>query len=192
MNLMDKEQLAQINELALALTQEQLDAMEVKITLGFLTSDHAYMIEQTRGKVLNWVDWFKYNHDGLDNKFTLSVSSKGRPPVIIGAAVFSYDMQNQYVSIHMVEHFKRVASDDHLVKRMGFVALNVALVFAKTVQATCIRVINPLNGAIPYYNYLGFNHVSEVSLEASLTTIEHKLAHLQAMNGQHNYEWDGD
>ena len=189
---MDNEQLAQINELALVLTQEQLDAMELKMTLGFITPEHALMIEQTRGKVLDWIDWFKHHHDDLINRFTLSVSSKGRPPMTIGAAVYSYDMNNHFVNIHMVEHFKKIAFDDPLIKRMGFVALNVAFVFASTVQATHIRVINPLLDAKPYYNYLGFEPIDKGCLEASLTTIKAKLAHLQQMNGQHDFEWEED
>ncbi len=190
--IMDNEHLAQINELALALTQEQLDAMELKMTLDFLTPPHALMIEETRGKVLDWIDWFKNHHDKLVNRFTLSVSSKGRPPMTIGAAVFSYDMNNHYVNIHMVEHFKNIAFDDPLVKRMGFVALNVAFIFATTVQATHIQVINPLLDAKPYYNYLGFLPLNETCLKASLATIKGKLAHLQQMNGQHDFESEED
>jgi len=187
---MDKEQLEQINELALALTQEQLDVLELKITLGFLTPEQSLMVEQTRGKVLDWIDWFRNHHDKLTNKFTLSVSSKGRPPMTIGAAVFSYDMSNHYVNIHMVEHFKKVAFEDHLIKRMGFVALNVAFVFAKTVKATHIRVINPLKDAVPYYKYLNFTQIDEFCLEAPIKLIRDKLDHLRTMDGQHDYEWE--
>ncbi|NIF21819.1 hypothetical protein [Candidatus Pantoea multigeneris] len=185
---MDKEQIEQINELALALTQEQLDAMEIKITLGFLTLEHALMIEQTKGKVLNWIDWFKNHHNNLTNRFTLSVSSKGRPPMVIGAAVFSYDINNHAVNIHMVEHFKGIAFDDPLINRMGFVVLNVGFVFAKTVQATHICIINPLADAKPYYQYLTFEPVDEGVLSASLASIKDKLASLHEMNGQHDYK----
>ncbi|HHU0776924.1 hypothetical protein [Enterobacter roggenkampii] len=186
---MDNEQLEQINELALALTQQQLDEMEIKLTVDFLTPEHALMIEETRGKVLDWAGWFKRDHNELANKFTLSVSSKGRPPMTIGAAVFSYDMSNHHVSIHMVEHFKRVAYEDPLIKRMGFLALNVAYIFALTVQATHIRVINPLKDAVPYYKYLNFKTVEADRLEASMDSIREKLEHLRGRGGQHDYEW---
>lgn len=189
-SLMDKQQLEQINELALALTQQQLDEMEIKLTVGFLTPAHALMIEEARGKVLDWAGWFKHEHENLQNRFTLSVSSKGRPPMTIGAAVFSYDMSNHHVSIHMVEHFKRIAYEDPLIKRMGFLALNVAYIFAKTVQATHIRVINPLKDAIPYYKYLNFKPIEEECLEASMDAIRNKLAQLRDLGGQHDYEWE--
>lgn len=187
---MDKEKLEQINELALALTQQQLDEMEIKLTVDFLTASHALIIEQTRGKVLDWIDWFKHHHESLKNRFTLSVSSKGRPPMTTGAAVFSYDMSNHHVSIHMVEHFKRIAHEDPLIKRMGFLALNVAYLFATTVRATHIRVINPLKDAIPYYKYLNFEHIEANCLEASLTSISEKLEQLRGLGGQHDYEWE--
>ncbi|MDU4999860.1 MAG: hypothetical protein E6265_25265 [Enterobacteriaceae bacterium] len=187
---MDKEQLEQINELALVLTQQQLDEMDIKLTVDFLTTAHALMIEQTKGKVLDWVGWFKHEHENLINRFTLSVSSKGRPPMTIGAAVFSYDMRDRHVSIHMVEHFKRVAYEDPLVKRMGFLALNVAYLFAFTVKATHIRVINPLKDAIPYYKYLNFEAIEEDCLEATLASIRDKLDRLRDLGGQHDYEWE--
>ena len=110
----------------------------------------------------------------------------------IGAAVFSYDMSNHHVSIHMVEHFKRIAYEDALIKRMGFLALNVAYIFARTVQATHIRVINPLKDAIPYYQYLNFKSIKVDCLEASMDSIREKLEQLRGLGGQHDYEWQGD
>ncbi|ADU69278.1 hypothetical protein [Pantoea sp. At-9b] len=185
---MDDETIALINELALVQTQEQLEAMNLKLTLDFLTKSQSLMVEQTRGKVLDWSDWFRNHHHRLENKFTLAVSTKGRPPMTIGAAVFSYDMRNQIVNIHMVEHFKRVAYDDPLTGRMGFVALNVAFIFARTVQATHIRVINPLEHAKAYYSYLTFEPLSGGSMEASLRSIQDKLVHLRGLAGLHDFE----
>ncbi|EPL2414767.1 hypothetical protein N5D18_06535 [Enterobacter hormaechei] len=189
---MNRQEIDLVNELALVATQQELDKLEIKLSLNFLSPAEALQIESIRGKVLDWNDWFKNEHDGLTNKFTLSVSSKGRPPITIGAAVFSYDMENHLVNIHMVEHFKRIVFDDHLVKRMGFVALNVALVFARTAKANVIRVVNPLPDAVPYYKYLSFDFVDMNLMESSLQRIDETLGRLKASGGQHDYEADED
>ncbi|HGW3648001.1 MULTISPECIES: hypothetical protein [unclassified Citrobacter] len=189
---MNRQEIEVVNELALVSTQQELDALEIKLSLNFLSEADALQIESLRGKVLDWSGWFQNEHENLTNKFTLSVSSKGRPPITIGAAVFSYDMENQLVNIHMIEHFKRQVHDDHLVKRMGFVALNVALVFARTAKASVIRVVNPLPYAVPYYKHLSFDFVKSDLMESTLQNIDETLRRLKESRGQHDFEADDD
>ncbi len=186
-NPMNSQEIELVNELALAATQEEMDYLGIKLSLNFLTEAEALQIEETRGKVLDWIDWFTNHHKNLKNKFTLSVSSKGRPPVTIGAAVFSYDIEEQVVNIHMVEHFKDRVFDDPLTKRMAFVALNVAFIFARTTQASLIRVINPVPHSVAYYKYLSFDLIGDNLMQSSLQSIQATLTRIRALEGQHDY-----
>ncbi|HHQ6550896.1 TPA: hypothetical protein ACSTJZ_000728 [Serratia fonticola] len=185
---MNSQEIELVNELALAATQEEMDHLGIKLSLNFLTEAEALQIEETRGKVLDWIDWFTNQHKNLKNKFTLSVSSKGRPPVTIGAAVFSYDIEEQVVNIHMVEHFKGIVFDDPLTKRMAFVALNVAFIFARTAKASLIRVVDPLPHSVAYYEYLSFDLIGNNLMQSSLQSIQATLTRIRALEGQHDYE----
>ncbi|HFU1238223.1 TPA: hypothetical protein ACGQTC_003100 [Citrobacter braakii] len=175
-------------ELAISLTQETVSDLGLNLAIHFLDDTHGLEIEQKRGLVLNWRDWFRDVHYGLKNRFSLAVSSKGKPPVVIGAAVYSYDLSAKQVSIHMLEHFKNTLPESDLNKRMGFVSLTAAFAFARFVNASTIKIINPLQGAVPYYAYLGFVHESD-AMVITVEKLREKLSALASNRGEHGYEW---
>lgn len=184
--MQDSLKLAQ--EFAIALTQETVSELGLNLSIHFLENSHGLEIEQTRGMVLNWKGWFKDVHYELINRFSLAVSSKGKPPVVIGAAVYSYDLSEKQVCIHMLEHFKRKLPESDLNKRMGFVALTAAFAFARTVQASTIKITNPLKGAVPYYTYLGFQHEGD-TMVITMAKLRETLTALISSRGEHGYEW---
>lgn len=183
------EQLELARDLALNTTQDVVEDFGLNLSIHFLQNSHNQEIEETRGLVLNWKDWFKNTHSSLINRFTLAVSSRGRPPVVIGASVYSYEISAKQVSIHMLEHFKRTLPDSTLNKRMGFIALTAAYVFATTVSASRLRIVNPLPGAVPYYRYLGFEF-NENDMFISFRDLAGKLHEIGQNGGEHLYEWD--
>ncbi|MBH2662542.1 hypothetical protein I5P64_05835 [Serratia ureilytica] len=185
---MQVEDLDLARQLSLAVTTETVSDLDLKLSINFLEDAHALYIEQSSGKVLDWIDWFKHHHHTLDNKFSLVVSSKGKPPVVIGAAVYSYNFSSGRVVIHMIEHFKRVLPDSDLNKRMGFVALTAAYVFAKTSGAAMLEIANPLRGVVSYYEYLGFTCTNSGTMEVSLENLKERLDELKQYGGEHAYQ----
>ncbi len=191
---MTEQQFKLATELVLSATSETLTKLSLKLNLNFLTDEQRLAIELTSGVVLDWESWFVEYEKKVEKLFSIAITSPGKPPVVIGAAVYSYDINNGVVSIHMLEHFANVIKHTDLNDRMGFIAFTMACTFAKTVDAKKIRIANPLKSVYDYYTHWGFSMDNKDScFYCERDSLLDKLGILsREYNGTHDYEYIDD
>lgn len=174
-------------ELAFLDLQEELIKQEVRVSVGLLSEEQALEVEFRRSR-LDWKWWFREGQHDVENCFSLSLTSPGKPPVVVGVAVYSYDIEIKQVSIHMLEHFRQAYPNSGVEKRMAWIAFYAAYAFAMIVNAESFRICHPIEDVIPYYQYWGFKY------DGNHMTIERsrflsRLTEVSDNAGFHAYEW---
>jgi hypothetical protein len=177
-----------IAELAFNELQNRLNDHQINVQVNFLDKRSAIDLELTR-TMLDWRLWFKEEHFILENRFSLARHSKGRPPVVIGAAVYSYDIKANQVSIHMLEHFKNAVLNSALEKRMAFCAFFAAYLFADIVGVIVLKINRPVSGLASFYQYWGFIYDQHGDMKVNKSHLLNKLRHLGQRGGVHDFEW---
>lgn len=174
-------------ELAFRELQDELHHHQVNVSVGFLDQFSAINIELRRTR-LNWRYWFKEEHFRLENRFALAIHSGGRPPIIIAAAVYSYERNTHQVSIHMLEHFKNAVLNSGLEKRMTFCVFFAAYSFGQIIGAETFKICNPLGEITPYYQYWDFIYNEHGDLVITKAALLNRLRMMSLRGGEHDYE----
>ncbi|NDJ59293.1 hypothetical protein GWD52_20350 [Enterobacteriaceae bacterium 4M9] len=150
-----------------------LDSAKVPLAVGPISSEDFTLLSRGYGE-LEW-DYALTKHCNSDScyDFCIKLVEQGVVQAIpSGAALCTFDSNENIFKIHMIESFVYDDAGHPLKGKMTAITLMSAFIFSKAVGCTRIQIIEPVRELKSYYAGFGFIEIScGYIMEASLSDI---------------------
>ncbi|WP_062748327.1 hypothetical protein [Erwinia persicina] len=152
--------LNEVAQLTYTTFQYYMDQRGINLAVGPLTDADANLLSRAYGD-LNW-DWYITSVSNRDDCFGLSLKlMTSREHKLIesspaGVSLSTYSISSKTFDIHAVESFVRDSEDHPLRRRMVLYTLYAAVIFMSQAGGEVIRIIEPVEEKIAYYESFGF------------------------------------
>lgn len=178
--------LNEVAQLTYATLQSYMDQRGIDLAVGPLTDADANALCRAYGD-LNW-EWYITDVGNRDDCFDLGIKLiTSREHKIIesspaGVSLCTYNLSSKNFDIHAVENFVKDTENHPLRRKMVLYTLYAAVIFMNQAGGETIRLLEPVEDKIPYYESFGFEMSTSCSyiMVCSLDKLRTRMAELAA------------
>lgn len=176
--------LNEVAQLTYATLQSYMDQRGIDLAVGPLSDADANSLSRAYGD-LNW-EWYITEIGNRDDCFDLGlklITSREHKLVECspaGVSLCTYNISSKTFDIHAVENFVRDNENHPLRRKMVLYTLYAAIIFMSQAGGEMVRIIEPVDDKIAYYQSFGFEMSSTCTyvMTCALDTLKARLAEL--------------